>query len=213
MRNKPSIPAGLLWLAVTAAIPFNATAHDDHEHEHHEEHEHHDEHEHHEEDHGDGYRDHGAHVHGIAQLTLALEGDRIGIHIASPAANILGFEHRARTDAQQQQVIALQASLNEPASLFTFIGTQCSATETDVDVSSVTRMSDSEADKPSSSESHSDIEAHYQFQCKQGSQLQTVNALLLQQFTGIERVEVQWVTDTSQGAQVLTRQASVIKLR
>ena len=36
-----------------------------------------------------------AHLHGIAKLTLVLEGDALEISLESPAANIVGFEHQA----------------------------------------------------------------------------------------------------------------------
>lgn len=46
----------------------------------------------------------GAHQHGHAELQLAIEGDRIDLIFSSPAYNLLGFEHRARTDHQQALV-------------------------------------------------------------------------------------------------------------
>ena len=36
-----------------------------------------------------------AHIHGLATLTLALEGNSLEIEFESPAANLVGFEHRS----------------------------------------------------------------------------------------------------------------------
>ncbi len=41
-----------------------------------------------------------AHVHGIATLNLAMEGDELEIEFVSPAGNIVGFEHEAVTAAE-----------------------------------------------------------------------------------------------------------------
>ena len=45
-----------------------------------------------------------AHVHGIATLNLAMEGDELEIEFASPAGNIVGFEHEAVTAAERRAI-------------------------------------------------------------------------------------------------------------
>jgi len=45
-----------------------------------------------------------AHVHGIATLNLAIEGDELEIEFASPAGNIVGFEHEAVTAAERRSI-------------------------------------------------------------------------------------------------------------
>jgi hypothetical protein len=47
----------------------------------------------HQHEHPAEHRQHGAHVHGLAILNLALDGQQIRIELHSPAANIVGFEH------------------------------------------------------------------------------------------------------------------------
>ena len=46
----------------------------------------------------------GAHQHGHAELQVALDGNQIDLIFTSPAYNLLGFEHRARTDDQKALV-------------------------------------------------------------------------------------------------------------
>ena len=45
-----------------------------------------------------------AHVHGIATLNLAMEGDELEIEFVSPAGNIVGFEHEAVTAAERRAI-------------------------------------------------------------------------------------------------------------
>ena len=45
-----------------------------------------------------------AHVHGIATLNLAMEGDELEIEFVSPAGNIVGFEHEAVTAGERRAI-------------------------------------------------------------------------------------------------------------
>ena len=57
-------------------------------------------------------RQHGAHVHGEATGTLAVDGSMINVQLDIPGHNLVGFEHPPRTDEQQrvldQTIQALQ---------------------------------------------------------------------------------------------------------
>jgi hypothetical protein len=46
---------------------------------------------------------HGAHVHGSAKLNIAVEDRTATVEFESPAESIIGFEHKAKTDADQQK--------------------------------------------------------------------------------------------------------------
>lgn len=43
----------------------------------------------------------GAHEHGHARLQMAVEENRIDLMLNSPAYNLAGFEHGARTEAEK----------------------------------------------------------------------------------------------------------------
>src|SRR5437879_845104 len=45
-----------------------------------------------------------AHVHGIASLQLAVDGNTLTLDLSSPLDNLLGFEHVPRTDKQKAAV-------------------------------------------------------------------------------------------------------------
>ena len=45
-----------------------------------------------------------AHVHGIATLNLAMEGDELEIEFVSPAGNVVGFEHEAVTAVERRAI-------------------------------------------------------------------------------------------------------------
>lgn len=174
-----------------------------------------------------------AHVHGLAELTLVLEGNTLELELESPAANIVGFEHRASTPEQRGLADEAKAILESPQALFTFAGTRCELKQANVDVSSVMNTTDddhanhaeedhhekqhdhdTEHNRHSEAyDTHSEIRAHYHFDCKQGSELTAVSVKLLDHFPGIENLNAMWVTDSRQGAVKLTAQAKHIHLR
>ncbi len=64
-------------------------------------------------------RQHGAHVHGEASGTMALDGSQLQLELEIPGVNLVGFEHPPRTDEQAQRLAATLARLNDGAWLQT----------------------------------------------------------------------------------------------
>ena len=74
----------------------------------------------HEHDHDKEHRQHGTHVHGIAALNLALEGQEVHIELDSPAANVVGFEHAPSSEADRAALDKAVAALKDGDRLFKF---------------------------------------------------------------------------------------------
>ncbi|BFM15452.1 DUF2796 domain-containing protein [Maricurvus nonylphenolicus] len=72
----------------------------------------------------DQHTSHGAHVHGEAALTMALEGSDVEIVLESPAANIIGFEYKAATE-EEKRIEKQAADALKAAGMFTFSGAAC----------------------------------------------------------------------------------------
>ena len=170
-----------------------------------------------------------AHVHGLATLNLALENEVMEIHFESPAANVIGFEHKARSAKEKQAVEQTKTVLKSPKLMFSFVGTDCELKATTVDISEVV---DSEHEHHSHSENHSHSEHHkhsehhnhssghhseikssYRFNCKDAGDLNYVSIGLFELFPGIEKINVLWVTETKQGAELLAPGRNKISLR
>jgi hypothetical protein len=79
---------------------------------------------------------HGAHVHGSAKLNIAAEGRTATVEFESPAESIVGFEHKAKTAAdQQKQAKALDLLKDRIGSMIIFepaLGCRWSPTTVDV---------------------------------------------------------------------------------
>ncbi|AHE99681.1 DUF2796 domain-containing protein [Thioalkalivibrio paradoxus] len=64
------------------------------------------------------HRHHGAHVHGVAELNVVLDGALLAIELHSPAYNLVGFEHPPRTEADRRALREARAILESPERLF-----------------------------------------------------------------------------------------------
>ena len=85
-----------------------------------------------------GYRTMDSHQHGLAELRLLLEEQRIEIEFESPAFNLVGFEHKASNPEEERLVRNVGAILASPAPLMSVKGGACSLDSSQVDVSSIT---------------------------------------------------------------------------
>jgi len=164
------------------------------------------------------HRQADAHIHGVAELTLALENNLLEIQFQSPANNIIGFEHKAKTQQDIDTALQAQALLEQPDKLFSFIGSACTLQDQNVDISSVLSPTDDhdehdDHDNHDDHEGHSEITSNYKFVCQKGSQLQTISMDLLEHFSGIEALNAMWVTADQQGAARLTAQSNILNLR
>ena len=84
-----------------------------------------------------GYRTMDSHQHGLAELRLLLEEQRIEIEFESPAFNLVGFEHKASNPEEKSLVRNVEAILASPAPLMSLKGGACSLGSSQVDVSSI----------------------------------------------------------------------------
>lgn len=179
-------------------------------------------------------RHHQAHVHGIAHMNVAIEGDTVHIEFSSPAANIVGFEHHPETAEQKKAIEASIEKLKAGDKLFKLSPkAQGKLTKSVVDTDIINASHpeshaehSDEHDKHHKSdkkhgkeehhtnehESHSDYKAEYRFVCKRPEKLAQIEVMLFDIFPGIEHIEVQILTEKTQTALELTAKKNKIAL-
>ncbi len=149
---------------------------------------------------------HGAHEHGVGELTLVVdEGGRIHLEFESPMINLIGFEHRPRSDAQRATLQAAVRDLREGVLLFSFspVGAACGLRD-------ATLLSALVDDEEEVDDGHADIFVAWRFECRSGV-LREIDARgFFDRFPGTERLRIQAVTDRGQTARELTPSSSRI---
>lgn len=160
----------------------------------------HDEHEHHDE-----HASLAAHEHGAAQLNVALEGQRLELALESPAMNLVGFEHAAKTDADKTKVAAARSQLEQPQALFGLAAGDCSVSTQELQSPLFTEDGHNDHHEYAKDSEHSDIHAHYSLDCQKPEKLKQLDlGELFKRFPATEKIQVQLIGPNGQQGLELT---------
>lgn len=156
---------------------------------------------------------HEAHVHGLGRLDVAIDGNRLLLHLDSPLVNLAGFEHPAIGAQDRATVQAMSRQLRKPAALFVptpdarctpqpvaLVSAALSPALLDPDGSA---KSIGPATKTVPPSEHADMDADFAFVCARPGLLQTLQVRLFERFPGFQRIDVQIVTPQRQSAATL----------
>ena len=147
---------------------------------------------------------HQAHEHGAAKLQVSLEGTALQISFEGPAENILGFEQAPKNDAQRKTLANAEGQLKRPTQLFaTPPAAECQAQPVRLETN---------LPAPGSSETHSEIEVDWRWECAKPQALTHVDVLLFKMFPRLKQLRVQLVTAQGQKAAVLRPGAARLKI-
>lgn len=154
------------------------------------------------------------HEHGVARLDVAVDAGRVSIELDTPLDNLLGFERAPRTDAERDKATALVARLRAADSLFRIdAAAGCTLLKVDL-VSAPLQLGNAAAGaaaSPAASE-HSDLNAVFEFRCKNGTRAGFVEVGLFEAFAALKRIELQVVTPRGQLKATLRKPASRVVL-
>ena len=168
-----------------------------------------------------------AHVHGLSEMTMAIEGGIVDIQLISPTVNLIGFEHKASNKEEITIVNNAEALLSNAAALFSFSGGDCSLTHTAIDVSGLIKLDenkhehqlkhnkkshDTHSVQDTSHENHSQVVANYRYHCEETSTLSAITVLAFEQFSGIKKIRAMWITATKQGVVTLSAERKIMRL-
>lgn len=172
----------------------------------------------------DGHQHHGqhAHVHGEANMTLVRDGNQIVIQLKSPAFNLTGFEHQPKDDKERAMVNATAHQLKQFDSLFK-LPKQAGCKLQTAKVDSIlmdkehaghNHNHDHDHDKTSgaTAHAHADFYVDYELNCQQPEQLKTLQVMIFKPFPAIEKVRLQWVLESGQGAAIATPKSATVSM-
>ncbi|GMQ45329.1 zinc uptake protein ZrgA [Vibrio sp. 10N] len=67
----------------------------------------------------DQFRQHDAHVHGHVEFNIAQDGQDLLVEITAPGADVVGFEHAPKTDAEKTAIANAKTKLKDVNSILT----------------------------------------------------------------------------------------------
>jgi hypothetical protein len=176
------------------------------------------------------HREHDAHVHGVAAMNLVVDGRELVLELETPAMNILGFEHAPRNDAEHRAVEEAAASLERAEEwLVPSPGAGCRLETARVESALLEHNDHAEGEEHGDQEeyenedkhahgedhdeAHTEFHVSYVFHCDYPAELDTLQVNWFGGFPGMEKIEVQAVTESRQIGGELTPDQTVIKLK
>jgi hypothetical protein len=140
------------------------------------------------------------HEHGVAHAQLSIDGRDLRISVQLPAADLLGFEHAANTDAQRAKVSALQTTWSQterwlllnPAAL-------CTRLSLEVALGGRAHDGDAIADEQDTA-GHIDAHIEVAFQCESPELLHELGLNLFALLPDLRTIRYQSIWPSGQGA-------------
>ncbi|WP_342059603.1 DUF2796 domain-containing protein [Aeromonas sp. OTU364] len=165
---------------------------------------------------------HGAHEHGHGHLNLVVDGNQLMIELEAPAADLVGFEHAAKSDEEKAQYAKAVARLQQPDALFRLDpAAGCKLTQQELQAAKEDHDHDDDHDKAASDEhehhhdeeghadtGHADLGAMYTYTCATPAKLTGLEATLFSLYPSLEKLSVQGILPTGQTAAELTPSAN-----
>jgi hypothetical protein len=145
-----------------------------------------------------------AHVHGVGHMNIVVEGQQATVEFLAPAEGLYGFEHQARTRAEQEKRDAVLARLQENISTMVVFeadrgcqfATQKIAVEADVEDEHEQGKGTEKAQKKSGE--HSEVHAEFTVTCEKPLAGSQVRFGVSKIFPMIKIVHVQVLSDARQ---------------
>lgn len=162
-------------------------------------------------------REAGAHEHGRGTLNIAVEGARLSMELEAPGADIVGFEHAAKTAKQKAAVADAKKKLSAPQALFVFpTSAGCVLKSAKVEVEGLEhahghshghshgKAKDGKAEA-APEDKHSEFRAAYAFDCKAPASVTSIDFGYFRVFAGAQKLDVNVTTAKGQTKLEATR--------
>lgn len=147
------------------------------------------------------HKSHKAHDHGVARLDIAADDVVITLQLNSPAMNIMGFEHVAKSESDKKKMTsALETFQTKANEIFIFNSKlECKSEKVTADVDS-------------KEGEHRDVDATFVFRCKSPPLGTLVKVNFGKFFPSMKKIHVQYVSNLVQTSKVLIKGTGVVGL-
>lgn len=150
------------------------------------------------------------HVHGIAELDIAIEAGKITLQLETPLDSLLGFERAPRGVAETRRAETAVAALKAADALFRFTPTAgCAVASVQLSSAALKLGTPDAADEHAG---HADLDATYVFNCTDAAKATEVDVGLFDAFIRMQSLKVEVATAKGQFKRELKRPAKRVAL-
>jgi len=148
-----------------------------------------------------------AHVHGSATLQIAVDSDTLTISFSSPLGNLLGFERKARNQAEVRQVQNMINQFYQNNAFVPSKAAHCKLQTIHLESLVIKKKPQAASTDQRTHEEeagHADIDAALLYQCKKIKNLRDLQVNLFKAFPNLHQLNVEIVSERGQSAIKLT---------
>jgi Protein of unknown function (DUF2796) len=165
-------------------------------------------------------RHHDAHVHGTAEINIAVEGAKATVEFRAPAESVMGFEHEAKSDIdKKKRDAALEQLRTKRDQMILFdpkLGCKSSAMNTTIveqkeDHTKAQSGKGGQKDQKKSGE-HREVHGIFSVACDKALAGSPVRFGVSKIFRDIQEIKVQVLGDSGQSGATIKRDKGDIKL-
>ncbi|OBT16352.1 hypothetical protein A9264_11990 [Vibrio sp. UCD-FRSSP16_10] len=166
----------------------------------------------------EGFRQHGAHVHGYVLFDVAQDNNDLLIDIVSPGMDVIGFEHDVNT-ADEAKVMANAMQILQQPNAIVSINQQAQCTVSDSTVQTFKSLPPTDVATEQNSavhnpfvdhNTHNNFDIQYHFTCQSPQQLNQIAVHWFDHFTNSKVITVNYIGEQGQLALSLDPQHTVI---
>jgi len=176
-----------------------------------------------------------AHEHGVGQLDIAFDGQKIAMELYAPGADIVGFEYAAESPADRAAVDAAVATLARPLDMFVVTDAAgCGVVQASAELESEEEHEDHQdehGDEHDGDEhahedhteddhedhavkaGHTEFHAEYLLTCADPTAITDITFAYFDAFPNAQEVEVQVISDAGATAFEVERDTPTLDLR
>jgi Protein of unknown function (DUF2796) len=163
-------------------------------------------------------RHHDAHVHGVAEINIAVDGAKATVEFRAPAESLMGFEHEAKSESdKKKRDAALEQLRMKRDQMVLFdpkLGCKSSEMKTLVVEEKTTRAEEQpgkDKDQKKSAE-HREVHGAFSVACDKPLAGSRVKFGVYKAFRDIQEIKVQVLSDSGQSGATIKKDKGDVKL-
>jgi hypothetical protein len=165
-------------------------------------------------------RRHDAHVHGVAEINIAVEGAKATVEFRAPAESVMGFEHEAKSESDRKKRDAALEQLRAKRDQMVLFDAKLGCKSSDVKTAIVEQKEDhtkaqsgkdAHKDQKKSGE-HREVHGTFSVACDKPLAGSRVRFGVSKVFRDVQEIKVQILGDSGQSGATIKRDKGDIKL-
>ncbi|HEY3169269.1 MAG TPA: DUF2796 domain-containing protein [Candidatus Binatia bacterium] len=159
-----------------------------------------------------------AHVHGVAEINIAVEGRKIVVEFRTPTEGLMGFEHEAKNDAEKRKRDAPLKLINDKFPEMVILDRKPGCRSEGGKVAIVQSDPDDRKDKNHGSGDHKmsgehrEVHATFTFECRGDPVGSRVQFGVTKLFPEIHELKVQVLSDAKQSGATIKKDQGDVRL-